>query len=515
MDSLLRVTSCLLASGQSLSTQLSSTSIRRSLANGTDPLGERYSNLLPGKQRRALGATFTPPQIVRHMIGWAESQGVTYDRIVDPGAGSGRFSIAAARAFPGAKIIAIENDPSIAALLQANLAIAGLKNRVTVIANDYRAVRLPQIAGRTLFIGNPPYVRHHDIDPSWKRWYKETCRYYKLPSSALAGLHIHFLLKTRQLAVTGDHGCFITAAEWLDVNYGSTARAMLTNGLGGRSLHLIEKSVQVFPDAMTSTVILCFETGSRCRSMRVHHVGNVEELKDLRDGRPISLVRARAIEKWSQLPCPDYGTEKDRIELGELFQVHRGQVTGMNRVWIAAQKAHDLPPSVLVPTITRAKELIHARDFRLSDTGKLRRVVDLPADLDRFAKKDRDRIEAFLSWAQSQGAAQSYIARHRSPWWRVNLRASAPIVMTYMARRPPTFVLNACGARLLNIAHGLFPRIPLSEEDLWLIVRWLNRNVRAVEGRTYAGGLTKFEPKEVMRLRIPRLEILRAMEPVG
>lgn len=57
--------------------------------------------------------------------------------------------------------------------------------------------------------------------------------------------------------------------------------------------------------------------------------------------------------------------------------------------------------------------------------------------------------------------------------------------------------------------------MPLSEEDLWIIVPWLNRNVRAAEGRTYAGGLTKFEPKEVMRLRLPRLEILRVMEPVG
>jgi hypothetical protein len=30
-------------------------------------------------------------------------------------------------------------------------------------------------------------------------------------------------------------------------------------------------------------------------------------------------------------------------------------------------------------------------------------------------------------------------------------------------------------------------------------------------GRTYAGGLTKFEPGEVMRLRIPPLEILREL----
>ena len=42
------------------------------------------------------------------------------------------------------------------------------------------------------------------------------------------------------------------------------------------------------------------------------------------------------------------------------------------------------------------------------------------------------------------------------------------------------------------------------------LVAWLNTHVGTAAGRTYAGGLTKFEPKEVERLRIPRLEALVA-----
>ncbi|WP_167468527.1 hypothetical protein [Cupriavidus plantarum] len=37
---------------------------------------------------------------------------------------------------------------------------------------------------------------------------------------------------------------------------------------------------------------------------------------------------------------------------------------------------------------------------------------------------------------------------------------------------------------------------------------WLNANIDTGGGRTYAGGLTKFEPKEIERLRIPTLERL-------
>ena len=34
-------------------------------------------------------------------------------------------------------------------------------------------------------------------------------------------------------------------------------------------------------------------------------------------------------------------------------------------------------------------------------------------------------------------------------------------------------------------------------------VRYLRRTVGTAEGRTYAGGLVKYEPSEVARLRIP------------
>jgi len=509
-DSLFRLAGRLLQSCHSRPQDVLLNTTRRRLLTGHDVLGESYSQIVPAEQRRAQGATFTPPQVVRAMVAWAKTQGVTFERIVDPGAGSGRFVLAAAQAFPDAHIIAVEKDPHIASLLRANIAVAGLVKRVLIIVDDYRSVHLPT-AGRTLFIGNPPYVRHHDIEPRWKRWYTETFQAYGLPGSALAGLHLHFLLKTRQLAVPGDYGCFITAAEWLDVNYGSTARAMLMNGMGGRSLHLIDTASQVFPDAMTSAAIVCFEIGTRRRSLMIRRVQSPAQLGNLQGGMNITFSRAESQDKWSHLIRPYHSKQKSFIQLGELFEVHRGQVTGMNKVWIAAEQAEGLPACVLVPTVTRAKELIQASGSRLTDAGPLRRVVDLPNDFSRFPTQERERIETFVAWAQSQGAKDSYIAAHRRPWWRVNLRAPAPILMTYMARRAPAFIRNACGARILNIAHGLYPRTPLSEADLTLIIRWLNANVRLGGGRTYAGGLTKFEPGEVMKLPIPRLEQLRRM----
>ena len=161
----------------------------------------------------------------------------------------------------------------------------------------------------------------------------------------------------------------------------------------------------------------------------------------------------------------------------------------------------------LLPTVTRARELLAVGDV-LADAGVLRRVIDLPADLDELSRDVRPAVERFLSWAKAQQADSGYIAQNRRSWWSVGLREPAPIVCTYMARRPPAFVRNMCNARLLNIAHGLYPRDPLTEDSITALIAWLKTNVRLDAGRAYAGGLTKFEPKEVERIAIPNLEQL-------
>jgi len=139
-------------------------------------------------------------------------------------------------------------------------------------------------------------------------------------------------------------------------------------------------------------------------------------------------------------------------------------------------------------------------------------VIDLPCDLDELSRGEREKVEAFLEYAKSKAADRSYIARHRTPWWRVGLREAAPILATYMARRPPAFVLNTAGARHLNIAHGLYPRDPMPKELLRRLVEYLRANTSLSDGRTYAGGLTKFEPREMERLLVPEPGVLLAPE---
>ncbi len=483
-------------------------SIRKAIIGGADPLGEFFSVIRSADQRRVVGAIYTPLTIVRSMMTWLAAQGAP-TRIVDPGAGSGRFVLAAGEAFPDAQLVAVEIDPLAALTLRANLSARGWANRAAVLVKDYREIKLPRCAGMTAFIGNPPYVRHHDIAEDWKAWYAATFADFGIKASALAGLHLHFFLQTRLLAKAGDVGAFITSAEWMDVNYGSALRRLLLDELGGIALHVLEPTIEAFPGTATTAAITCFRVGETAKPVRVRAVDELDRLNGLTKGTDIPRERLHATPRWSIIVRPSESATAGDIELGELFRVHRGQVTGANDIWIAGEHAKSLPERVKLPAVTKAKDLIQA-GTHLRSAEVLRRVVDLPSELDDFTKEERRRISAFLSWAKLNGADQSYIAQHRKAWWSVGLKAPAPILCTYMARRPPQFTLNSCDARHINVAHGLYPREPLAADTMVRLVVWLNKNINTGSGRTYAGGLTKFEPKEIERLRIPSLENLLA-----
>lgn len=478
---------------------------RQAMDDGLDPLGDAFIRTRATETRRLVGATYTPVEIIRPMMEWAKRLS-TPVRVVDPGAGSGRFALAASRLFPEAEVIAAELDPLAALLCRAGLEAAGLGGRARVEVGDYRSLRLNPVDGPTLYIGNPPYVRHHQIGSEWKEWLTLTASNRGLKASQLAGLHIHFLLATASLAQPGDYGAFITSAEWLDVNYGQLARDLLLDGLGGLSIHVLDPTIMPFEGTATTGAITCFQVGSEARSMRLKKVKAVRDLGALEGGRKVSKERLAESRRWSDIIRAAPKMPEGYVELGELCRVHRGAVTGSNSIWIARADAQ-LPDQVLFPSVTRAKELFAAGDS-LAQDNHLRRVIDLPADLDELDGDQLKLVEAFLRKAKRLGAADGYVARNRRAWWAVGLRNPAPILATYMARRPPAFVLNSAEARHINVAHGLYPREPIPAKALNRLAKSLRATVTTAQGRTYAGGLTKFEPREMERLPVPTLATL-------
>ena len=463
-----------------------------------DALGAAFCIDNDAQARRLHGITLTPAWLVERMLD--EVGGAGFDTIVDCGAGTGRFAIAAALRFPKARVVAVESNPDLIVLLRQRLWECGLAGRVVVIEGDFRTMTIPR-AGRTLFLGNPPYVRHHDIAAPWKAWYAHRMAALGIVASRLAGLHAHFILRSAELMVPGDALCFVTSAEWLDNGYGGALRALLGGGkpLSMRGLWVADPMQPVFADALVSSVVVRAECGGDEDDVRAGVIDG-ETLRTLHAVAPAQLAAADRWSAWCRatLAAPAVG-----IELGELFRITRGQVTGLNAAWVLEAGQQSLPLALTVASVTRAKELIDDVVATKAGVEGLRRVATLPADLDSIADEHRDAVERFVARAKAMGADETYIARHRTPWHVVDMRAPPAAFVSYMGRRPPVFRANPWAASFINIAHGLYPRQPIEPTMLTGLLAHLNHSTDLHAGRMYGGGMAKFEPGDIARLRVP------------
>ncbi len=456
---------------------------------------------LGGEARRHQGITLTPEWLVNLMLHRLAQQG-SFDNIVDAGAGSGRFSIRAARLFPQAHIWAVERSDAMCAALRANLVIEGLSRRVTVVHGDFRDVPLA-LSGCTAFVGNPPFVRHHDIEPVWKQWYASTMAGWGIKASQLAGLHLHFLARTAQLARPNDRLCMVTSAEWLDNGYGSALRTLFSapgQPLALTGLWVAPPETPVFPDALVSAVVFEATSGP---------VGPAVELGTLagravHTARVLSRAELAPAARWTALCQTELDAPTEGIELGELFRVTRGQVTGLNDAWVLPLGSNLLPQSLTLPVVSKAREIIDGTVESIDALDRLRRVPNLPVDLDLLSAPDRAGVDDFLALARAQGAADGYVAQQRRAWHALDLRAPPVAFVSYMGRRPPVFRTNPHGASYLNIAHGLYARQAMPAAQLQRVLSHLNSHTRMGAGRMYGGGMAKFEPSDISRLRIPK-----------
>jgi hypothetical protein len=431
------------------------------------------------------------------------------ERFVDPGCGSGRFAAGVVRRRPDVDVVAVDVDPVATLLTRAALTVLGARS-ATVRLADYTAFDLPPVTGRTAFVGNPPYVRHHDLPTEMKARAAALGKMLGYRVSGLAGLHAYFFLATALLARPGDVGCFVTSAEWLDVGYGSLIRSLLLNGLGGRTLHVVDPQAVPFDDAMTTAAVTCFEVGARPQTMQLRLVQTTNDLQTLAAGHEVENRVLADAHRWTPLLRRHAAAQTGGgwVPLRQIARVHRGIVTGANDFFILSReraRSLGLLPWCR-PAITSAEEVLRSGGV-IRDVPERRVLLDIPENVDRrvHAQLDAYLKQGEASRDRTRTIAERYIASRRRPWWRIGGPPAPPIVVSYMARQAPVFALNPDRLAVVNIAHGLYPTRDMSADQLAALVRYLNcaRDSFRGSGRTYHGGLEKFEPGELEALRVP------------
>ena len=477
--------------------------------------------------RNQLGQFATPPTLAEQIIHFAlkHIENETEIRFLDPAFGTGAFYSAFLRSVNGNHFSAtgIEIDSYYGTPAKTLWEKTGLCLRL----DDFTELTPPTAENEkyNLLICNPPYVRHHHIDPEKKMFMKSKLLSQGLPLSGLAGLYCYFLLLADAWVQNGGISVWLIPNEFMDVNYGKTLKEYLVSSVDIIRIHRFNPEDVQFNDALVSSTIVVFRKKKPDRESvaSLSFGGTLHSPKLFRNIRQSVLCPG---EKWSRLSQRTKKTSRDNFTLGDLFTIKRGLATGNNDYFILTEeRIHELQLTrdFLVPILPSPRFL--QESVIETDTKGNPRIdqklflIDCNYSLETL-RREFPKLWQYLQNGIEKGVQNGYICAHRSPWYSQEQRPPALFVSAYIGRNanhkihPFRFVLNRSKATVTNSWLAFYPT-PLFKDVLqtksgleFEILKQLNSispELLIGEGRVYGGGMYKLEPKEMSRIGVDSL----------
>ncbi len=426
--------------------------------------------------------------------------------ILEPSCGTGAFISALLSISDQVKITGVEKDSSLCKTAQHLWS----SNTCQIINDDFFDFASMEPQQFDAIISNPPYSRHHHLTQSEKRFYSQlTTNFSGICLSGLAGLHAYFLLTGTGMLKEGGVGSWLIPSELFSVNYGAPIRKFLTQVVSLERIHFFDPENLQFDDALvTSCVAILRKTKPSSNTSAIFTYG---DFQSPRKTVKISLRNLSRMPKWQHLESYADQAEITSRVLGDYFKAKRGIATGGNSFFIRPRNEWHkagisdewLSPILPSPRIFHLLEVTSDEsgwpkesDDALLSIPKSSTYPELPSSIQNYLANCPEKIR------------NSYILRHRTPWYSIGKTMSAPIICTYMSRSkeaPFRFIRNRSNATMTNTYLGLYPQIPMSEERIDDMCKALNNipaEVLINGGREYGGGLKKLEPRELMSLPI-------------
>jgi tRNA1(Val) A37 N6-methylase TrmN6 len=512
----------------------------------TEEVGRIFESLVPQEARRRLGQFRTPIYVAEFMADWAVQRGD--DIVLDPGVGAGVLTAAMYDAKHATdREVHVDDmwgvDLSELAIVMSSTALklANGEGSPNFIQDDFmdtivegQPQRLDQQNPHALpkmdaVVSNPPYSRSHELSSEEKDRINRIAEAEAgMEISRKAPMYHYFFVHAAQFLEDDGRMAFITPARFLETNYGVTLRTFLLNHFDIHGMVLLDSDISVFEDADTDPCITFLEKNesreSDCTTtfIQANKWPEAEPLfeavaGDVQGETPYGLVNQVAQRElvadfnWTEYTDP---ASVDAIPglkpFREIADIKRGIATGKNDYFCLTQDEVDeweLDEDYLVPLIRRTQgvsnyDLREYEDWRqwLRNGNETWLLYCYDEDGEKITDIDDPELAAYLEHGKEIGAADSYLAEDRSPWYAVDQRDPASILVTYMSKEGFRFIHNKAGVVSLNNLHNVFLD-GYEDREVEALLAYLNSSVANEiakrSGRTYSRGLHKIEPNEL------------------
>lgn len=475
-----------------------------------------------------LAPFYTPERVAQLLTDWAVVD--AQDLILDPSYGgcaflNGAYSTLKRKGSPAPEkqVFGVDIDPAAECYL-SDLLAAGA-SREQYINKDFFEIN-PEDFGVPAFdavVGNPPYIRYHDIPESLQRRAETRLAQFGICISGRASYWAFFLLYSIQLLRRGGRLAMVLPGAILHTDYSTHVRELLIRNFERVTIHLLQE--RIFKGTQEESVILCAEgAGQQNMAVHINHVSTVDELISAfadpsESGRTLdcgdgdggwlrALIDCESLEVYDEV-----AGDPAVIRLGEWVETRIGVVTGNNGYFILSQSAREelgISENHFIPVIKRPAYVqgLAATNGNLrliEKRGKDYLLLNPPRDLRQMTKP----LRKYLEEGEKAGVHLAWKCKSRDPWYIVPHTYVPEAFMPCMSAGWPRIMINHSDYTCTNNI------IRLAWKEKRLRTDWMRLALGSLStftqvcaelvGRSYGGGVLKVEPTELTRLAIPLL----------
>lgn len=466
-------------------------------------LSRGYRSIAGSEHRRSLGQFFTPFDVAAFMCRWALSGGS--NNLYDPAFGLGSFYFAGRSLMHSIKFAGMEVD---AKILEHFRTHASRTPSLSLSCGDY----LGQWGqSHKAIVCNPPYMRFQHFT-NRSEVFAAFERHLQVKLSGYTNIASAFLIKSLSELPHGGRLAYIMPLEFLNTGYGAIIKDRLLHRGMLKALIKLEPEKEVFPDATTSVGIILISNDDLIAPVRFYSVRNIQDLPDVLSTVPIREVDVASLkpsEKW--LKYFENGRSSfvspDLVTIDSYGGFSRGIATGANEYFaMSRSKARELgiPRSCFLGCITKSVQ-VKASIFTDSDFGDLERT-DANVLLLNINGKPTEAVQEYVRYGEMMGYHLRYLTKMRTPWYKLERRAPAPLLFGVFSRDKFKVVRNLSSAVHLTCFHCFYPNLFGEQLCDALFLYFRSRAARQILGismRHYGDGLEKFEPNDLNHALAP------------
>lgn len=369
-------------------------------------------------------------------------------------------------------------------------------------------------------VANPPYIRHHRLDPDKKLLLKQFSKDLTGHSiDGRAGFHIYFFLRALQSLAENGRLAFIMPADVCEGVFAEKLWKWIAKNFCLESVITFTSEATPFPNVDTNPLIFFIKKTTpksdflwvKCRESWTKGLKKFVASGFRQNEKSLEIHKRNVQEGISSGLSRSPENKPEGVEITHFVRVMRGIATGANEFFFLTKKQaveRKIAPEFLQTAVGRTRDV---------DAEKI--TLELIEDLDRkgrptllFSPDGRNLedfpagVRDYLAEGEKLGLPEKSLISQRKPWYQMEKRVPPTFLFAYLGRRNIRFIKNSINVLPLTgfLCVYSHSKEKSFNENLWLALNHPDTlfNLQFV-GKSYGSGAIKVEPRSLEKLIIP------------